>query len=309
MKMLTSSHNQPHGKKKLLIKFVIPIITMNERFDHDGTDLFTDEIMQVILHHSDGPHLPARTDDSMIHSLKLWRDFVDWAHCHDLPLVVGAYAIYDKYSRLQDERGEKRTRLAFVSLTKNAKETANIVEIDRVSTEIMSDKLEKLMEYTRELIDGDTKLPLLENDGDCVLVPERMFRELDTGTLPREEGCQKALVMPPALEKKKIKWAANTKRFLFRECEEQFPAEEVRRIHTKLEREIRRVLRERGVMPHEWRDCYPDVEFMDEISRDVAGGAGAHERPDGSTIVMEADDDLMEFISVKIDEAPIHYYF
>lgn len=261
--------------------------------------------------------LPAQTDDSIISeqnvaafaALKLWRDFVDWAHCHDLPLVVGAYALYDKSSRLEETQGRRHLCLAFMSLTENALDAAKIIEIDHVSPESMTNKLEKLTEYTRELVGGQTKLLRLGEGADCTLVPERLFREPDTGTLPREEGCQKVLVMPPALEKKKIKWAASTKMFGLDECEKQFTAKEMRQIHTKLKGEIRRVLRERDMMPHEWRECYSDVDFMDEVSRDVAGGAGAHERPDGSTVVIEADEDLMEFIAVTIDEAPIHYYF
>ena len=115
--------------------------------------------------------LPAQTDDSIISeqkdaafaALKLWRDFVDWAHCHDLPLVVGAYALYDKSSRLEKNQGRRQLCLAFMSLTENALNAAKIIEIDRVSPESMTNKLEKLVEYTRELIEGETKLIFLEN--------------------------------------------------------------------------------------------------------------------------------------------------
>lgn len=157
---------------------------------------------------------PGENDDAFSETIgyKLWNKFVDWAHCEDLPLVVGAYAIHQKYTRVSErENGTLDIARSSVIVFMMGDEERSVC-LDRVSKSArMLALTERIKRYSQEIVDGDVAPPPLPENADARLVPEDWFVERDTGTRPEplggDGGSGNVLIMPPASEEKKKMWS------------------------------------------------------------------------------------------------------
>lgn len=137
---------------------------------------------------------------------KLWNKFVDWAHCHDLPLVVDAYAIRQKYTSVTYKNGKAVVRKSSV-LVFMMGDKERCVCTDRVSNDArMLRMTKKIRRFSQELLEGQVAPLPFPRDLEGRLIPEDWFVERDTGTRPTEVGDRKVLIMPPASEEKKQRW-------------------------------------------------------------------------------------------------------
>lgn len=169
-----------------------------------------------VAQNSAGQDVKNNDSFSEIVGFKLWNKFVDWAHCHDLPLVVGAYGVHQRFITVSyTSEGIPQLKKKNVIVFMLGDEDRSIA-MDRVSNDakgVMLGKTEKLKKYSQELIDGEASLPPFPADVEGRLIPDDWFVERDSGTLPEEDGECEVLMMPAASKEKKERWSAeNTKR-------------------------------------------------------------------------------------------------
>ncbi len=137
---------------------------------------------------------------------KLWTKFVDWAYCHDLPLVVGAYALRRQYFQTSKKGKGLNWTTVLVFMPADAEVREQIDRVDGERNATLMNKTERIKKVTQEILDEERSVPAVVLDGLTRPVPEQWYADPKTESRVRERGELKVLEMPAAPDESKQKW-------------------------------------------------------------------------------------------------------